>query len=312
MNRRQLLRIAAASLAVAGCASKQGAPGQPAQTSAPEPTSPAGPGPIEMGPLSKKGGGPLPGHVSHQTGLDTDIRPQRAVQGEGPVSICDRRAYSRAYTAQLVTTIVAAGADQKAKVERVFFGDPMLPGITYWRGLHNHLHIRMTEEEGDRPEPSDADRAVSLPLKRADLETFCDAKGRPPAHLSPSDKNLIQRALAVPAATILTPPATIADAQVALAGSIADYVTAVASTNGYKGQRHARIVPCERPPQRSCVEIAGDPCASQLDDEWCEGVSLVVSIDLAGDRPSIDRAYGNDLRPVRDQRDVERLIRISP
>src|SRR6266851_2186793 len=63
---------------------------------------------IGIGDISKRGGGPMPGHASHQRGVDADIRPARSDGHETAVSY-QSAAYSRALTQELVNLIRGNG-----------------------------------------------------------------------------------------------------------------------------------------------------------------------------------------------------------
>jgi Penicillin-insensitive murein endopeptidase len=93
---------------------------------------------MQVGDISLRGGGPMPPHKSHQTGLDVDIRPLRGDAREAPVRH-DDAAYSRPLTQQLVDTIRGNPA---ARVGFIFFNDPQVKGVRPWPGHENHLHVR--------------------------------------------------------------------------------------------------------------------------------------------------------------------------
>jgi hypothetical protein len=94
---------------------------------------------IGIGDISFQGGGPIPPHRSHQTGLDVDVRPVRAAGVEGPVRL-DLPGYLRALTQQLVDAIRSSGAP----VQFILFNDPAVRGVRPARGHDNHLHIRFS------------------------------------------------------------------------------------------------------------------------------------------------------------------------
>ncbi len=95
--------------------------------------------PIQIGDIGKKGGGLFKPHVSHQKGVDIDMRPFSKNGKQGPVSI-----YSKNYDAALTREFVR---DVKAKFPNAVIGfqDKALldAGLTRnWGGHHDHLHIR--------------------------------------------------------------------------------------------------------------------------------------------------------------------------
>ncbi len=98
---------------------------------------PSGPR-VQVGDISFRGGGPMPPHKSHQTGLDVDIRPLRGDAREAPVRYGDS-AYSRPLTQLLVDTVRGNNA---ARVAFILFNDPQVKGVRPWQGHENHLHVR--------------------------------------------------------------------------------------------------------------------------------------------------------------------------
>ena len=101
---------------------------------------------MTIGDISFQGGGKMPPHVSHQQGVDVDIRPLRNDGTEGPVTFTDP-AYSRALTQELVNLIVNNGV---LRVRYIFFNDPAVSSVRKWPGHHNHLHLRFYPP-GPRP-----------------------------------------------------------------------------------------------------------------------------------------------------------------
>jgi penicillin-insensitive murein endopeptidase/putative peptidoglycan binding protein len=99
--------------------------------------NPGGPR-IGIGDISKKGGGPLSGHASHQKGVDVDIRLVRSDGKEGPVT-CQDSFYSPRLTQKLINLIHANGI---LKVQYIFCNDRRLKGVSCWPNHHNHLHVR--------------------------------------------------------------------------------------------------------------------------------------------------------------------------
>lgn len=106
----------------------------------------AGHGRVALGDIGFEHGGDIPGHVSHEQGLDVDVRPLRRDE-EQCVRGVDRRssAYDRAATRDLVDAIRATA---RGHVRLIYFNDPVLvaEGRTTWRTGHDdHLHIRYCE-----------------------------------------------------------------------------------------------------------------------------------------------------------------------
>jgi len=92
---------------------------------------------IEIGAISKEGGGFLPPHVSHREGRDFDVYVF-AAKGQSQ-DICGP-GYDRPLTAEMVKMFAG---DEKTEV--IFSGDPDLPGTVYWKGLREHVHVRMSQ-----------------------------------------------------------------------------------------------------------------------------------------------------------------------
>jgi len=87
-----------------------------------------GKGKVPLGDISFEHGGDIPGHASHETGLDVDLWPSST--------------YDRAATRNLVKAIRAAAPNQ---ITVIYFNDPVLisEGLTTSYPNHdNHLHIR--------------------------------------------------------------------------------------------------------------------------------------------------------------------------
>ncbi len=94
-------------------------------------------------------------------------------------------------------------------------------------------------------------------------------------------------------------------------GTIAEYVAAVAKTNGVGVLGARAVVACAVGAGR-CVRIEGAPCATAKKKDGCEGVGLTVTVGFAAEKPVLVDAYGPTLAAVRTQADVERLIALSP
>jgi hypothetical protein len=100
---------------------------------------PAGPR-IGVGDISFRGGGRMPPHVSHDKGLDVDLRIMRNDRQEGGTTYREA-SYSRALTQRLVDTI---RANQVLPIKLILFNDPQVTGVKPWKGHDNHLHVRFT------------------------------------------------------------------------------------------------------------------------------------------------------------------------
>ena len=108
--------------------------------------------PFSIGQISKKGGGPMPPHLSHRLGVDIDVRPMRKDGHNEGVTIDDAE-YDRAQTTELINLW-----RETAPVQAVFFNDPTVIAAKLSRfvtGHGNHFHVRLrmkgaTIKVGDR------------------------------------------------------------------------------------------------------------------------------------------------------------------
>ncbi|KPL90099.1 penicillin-insensitive murein endopeptidase [Herpetosiphon geysericola] len=103
-----------------------------------------GKGKVPLGDISFEHGGDIPGHASHETGLDVDIWPIRSDSNQcsGSRITWQSSTYDRAATRNLVKAIRAAAPGQ---ITVIYFNDPVLisEGLTTSYPNHdNHLHIR--------------------------------------------------------------------------------------------------------------------------------------------------------------------------
>ncbi|MCA0350706.1 MAG: penicillin-insensitive murein endopeptidase [Chloroflexi bacterium] len=103
-----------------------------------------GKGKVPLGDISFEHGGDIPGHASHETGLDVDLWPIRTdgKQCTGSRITWQSSTYDRAATRNLVKAIRAAAPNQ---ITVIYFNDPVLisEGLTTSYPNHdNHLHIR--------------------------------------------------------------------------------------------------------------------------------------------------------------------------
>ncbi|HEX7176012.1 MAG TPA: penicillin-insensitive murein endopeptidase [Pyrinomonadaceae bacterium] len=94
---------------------------------------------LQIGDISRRGGGRLEPHDSHQRGVDVDMRPIRNDGREQPVRF-DQAGYSHELTKELCQLIRA-----KVPGVRIFFNDPRLIGLGLTARLifhDDHLHVR--------------------------------------------------------------------------------------------------------------------------------------------------------------------------
>ena len=100
--------------------------------------------PFSIGQISKKGGGKFPPHVSHQVGLDVDVRPMRVDGKNQEVTIFEPE-YDRALTTELINLWWT-----KAPVQMVFFNDQMViaAGLSIKvENHHHHFHVRLRPKD---------------------------------------------------------------------------------------------------------------------------------------------------------------------
>jgi penicillin-insensitive murein DD-endopeptidase len=98
--------------------------------------------PFAVGDISRKGGGVLPPHKSHQRGVDLDLRPLRTDGQNLPITYLDA-GYSRDRTRELVKLI--REVEPRAII---YFNDSVLirEKLTqHLTGHHNHLHVRFPD-----------------------------------------------------------------------------------------------------------------------------------------------------------------------
>ncbi|MYS08857.1 peptidoglycan-binding protein [Streptomyces sp. SID6041] len=103
-----------------------------------------GQGRVPVGDAGFEHGGDIPGHASHEVGLDIDIWPIRTDSAQCTAGRITWQSgtYDRAATRQLVQAIRAAAPGH---VQLIYFNDPTLiaEGLTTQYPNHdNHLHIR--------------------------------------------------------------------------------------------------------------------------------------------------------------------------
>ena len=103
-------------------------------------------GRVSVGDISLEHGGDIPGHLTHEVGLDADLRPMRKANDQCTArSTWRMSAYDRAATRALVNAIRAA---TPGHVQFILFNDPVLisEGLTtYHSGHDDHLHVMLCE-----------------------------------------------------------------------------------------------------------------------------------------------------------------------
>lgn len=103
-------------------------------------------GPIAIGDASFEHGGDMPGHESHERGLDVDIRIMRRDERQCQWGGNYRMAvYDRTATRALIKAIRAAAPGH---IKVIYFNDPVLirEGLTRWYAGHDdHVHVRYCE-----------------------------------------------------------------------------------------------------------------------------------------------------------------------
>ncbi len=100
--------------------------------------------PFSIGQISKKGGGPMDGHVSHQKGIDVDVRPMRLDGQNKEVTIFEDE-YDGTQTKELINLWWV-----KAPVLAVFFNDPnvIAAGLSIKVPKHHHhFHVRLRTKD---------------------------------------------------------------------------------------------------------------------------------------------------------------------
>jgi peptidoglycan hydrolase-like protein with peptidoglycan-binding domain len=106
-----------------------------------------GQGQLPLGDVGFEHGGDIPGHASHEVGMDVDVWPIRTDSAQctaGRIT-WQSSAYDRAATRQLVQAIRATASGH---IKLIYFNDPQLisEGLTSQYPNHdNHLHIRYCE-----------------------------------------------------------------------------------------------------------------------------------------------------------------------
>ena len=107
-----------------------------------------GQGKVPYGDAGFEHGGDIPGHASHDNGMDIDIWPIRTDNGQctaGRIT-WESTTYDRAATRQLIQAVRAAAPGH---VKYIWLNDPTLisEGLTQqWPAHDNHLHVRYCEK----------------------------------------------------------------------------------------------------------------------------------------------------------------------
>ena len=106
----------------------------------------AGYGRVAVGDIGFEHGGDIPGHETHEQGLDVDMRLMRDGKNQCTEGTNYRLAsYNRAATRALIKAIRAAAPGH---IKVIYFNDPVLIGeglTTKFTGHDNHLHVRYCE-----------------------------------------------------------------------------------------------------------------------------------------------------------------------
>jgi len=106
-----------------------------------------GHGRVALGDISFEHGGDIPGHQTHEQGLDVDVRLIRKAQNQCSYGTTWRSSsYDRAATRDLIKAIRATAPGH---VKRIYFNDPILidEGLTTaFPGHDDHLHIGYCEQ----------------------------------------------------------------------------------------------------------------------------------------------------------------------
>lgn len=106
----------------------------------------AGFGPVAVGDVSFEHGGDMPGHQTHERGMDVDIRIMRRDERQCQWGGNYRMAvYDRAATRAFIRAVRAAAPGH---IKVIYFNDPVLirEGLTRWYAGHDdHIHVRFCE-----------------------------------------------------------------------------------------------------------------------------------------------------------------------
>ena len=107
----------------------------------------AGYGRVAVGDVSLEHGGDIPGHMSHERGLDVDLRPMRRANDQCTWGTrWTFSTYDRTATRALIKRIRALAPGH---IKVIYFNDPTLirEGLTRWYSGHDdHIHVRFCEK----------------------------------------------------------------------------------------------------------------------------------------------------------------------
>lgn len=107
----------------------------------------AGYGRVAVGDVSLEHGGDIPGHLSHERGLDVDLRPMRRANDQCTWGTrWTFSSYDRTATRALIRRIRALAPGH---IKVIYFNDPILinEGLTRWYSGHDdHIHVRFCEK----------------------------------------------------------------------------------------------------------------------------------------------------------------------
>jgi hypothetical protein len=106
----------------------------------------AGLGPVAIGDVSFEHGGDMPGHETHERGMDVDVRIMRRDEHQCQWGGNYRMAvYDRSATRAFIRAVRAAAPGH---IKVIYFNDPVLirEGLTRWyAGNDEHVHVRFCE-----------------------------------------------------------------------------------------------------------------------------------------------------------------------
>lgn len=106
-----------------------------------------GHGRVALGDIGFQHGGNIPGHLTHEHGMDVDVRPMRKANDQCTWGVNWRwSTYDRAATRDLIKAIRRTAIGH---VKLIYFNDPVLikEGLVRWyTGHDDHLHIRYCED----------------------------------------------------------------------------------------------------------------------------------------------------------------------
>ena len=106
----------------------------------------AGHGRVALGDIGFEHGGDIPGHDTHEQGLDVDVRPMRDAENQCSYPTNYRQtAYDRDATRTLIKAIRATAPGH---VKVIYFNDPVLIGeglTARLSGHDDHIHVRYCE-----------------------------------------------------------------------------------------------------------------------------------------------------------------------